>query len=135
RIPELFPEPPFGVLPMRLSQRDLPLAGRAKSENPLSSVVAAPDLDPTLPPQQGQRPRQRRAVHGKARAQELLIAFAHFREGSEQSKLGDLYPGLPQFLVVNPRHDTSGAPKVLAGAGQREKFLNFVADSRVFSHM
>src|SRR6266566_3690105 len=81
RLPHVFPtlvakfspQSLFRPLPVRLSFCHLSLACLRETEQTLPPVLSAPHANPSLSPQQPQRPRQRRTIHGKARAQPFLI--------------------------------------------------------------
>jgi hypothetical protein len=108
----------FRPLPAPLSLCHFSLASLRETEQTLPPVVSAPHTNPTLLQQQPQRPRQRRTIHGKARAQPLLIGLFSRSQRGKQAELRDFESCLPQLLVVDPRYDSSDAPQVLTRAGQ-----------------
>lgn len=117
-VAKLFPQSLFRPLPVRLSLGQLSLAALSETEQTLPPVVPGPHANPTLLQQQPQRPRQRRTVHGKARAQPLLIGLSGRSQRCQQAELRDFESCLPQFLVIDPGYDPSDAPQVLTRAGQ-----------------
>src|SRR5882724_9133197 len=120
-VAQFSPQSLFRPLPVPLSLCHFSLASLRKTEQALPSVLSAPYANPTLPQQQPQRPRQRRTIHGKARAQTLLIGLFRRSQGGKQAELRDFESCLPQFLVIDPRYDSSDAPQVLTRAGQVKK--------------
>ena len=118
RIAKFSPQSLFRLLPERLSLCHCQLASLRETEQALPSVLSALHANPTLLHQQPQRPSQRRTVHGKARAQPLLIGLSSRSERGKQAELRDFESCLPQFLVIDPRYDSSDAPQVLTRAGQ-----------------
>src|SRR5216683_8162123 len=118
RVAKLSPQSLFRPLPVRLSLCHLSLACLRETEQALPPVLSPPHANPALPPQQPQRPRQRRAIHGKARAQPLLIGFFSRSQRGQQTELRDFESCLPQFLVIDPRYDSTDASQVLTCAGQ-----------------
>src|SRR5216684_430786 len=118
RIAKFSPQSPFRPLPVRLSFCHLSFACLRETEQPLPPVLSAPHANPALPPQQPQRPRQRRTIHGKARAQPFLIGLFSRSQRGKQAELRDFESCLPQLLVIDPRYDSSDASQVLTRAGQ-----------------
>src|SRR6266852_3315168 len=123
RIPEFLPQPPFRPLPVRLSHCHLSLACARQAKQALPPVLSTPGVNPALFPQQPQRSRQSRTIHGKAGAQPLLISLSHRGQRGEQTELRDLNTCRSQFLVVNPRYDPTEAAKVLTRAWQLKKCI------------
>jgi hypothetical protein len=123
RIPEFLPQPPFRPCPVRLSHRHLSPACPRQTKQALPSVLSAPGANPALFPQQPQRSRQSRAIHGKTGAQPLLISLSHRGQRGEQAELRDLHTYCSQLLVVNPRYDPGEAAKVLTHAWQLKKCI------------
>src|SRR5260370_6757429 len=118
RVAKFLPQSPFRPLPVRLSLCHLSLACRRETGQALPPVLSAPHANPALPPQQPQRPRQRRTIHGKARAQPFLISLFSRSQRGKQAELRDFESCLPQLLVIDPRYDSSDASQVLTRAGQ-----------------
>jgi hypothetical protein len=123
RIAEFVAQPLLRSLPVGLSHRHLSPACTRQSEQALPPVFPPPRLNPAMFPQQPQRSRQSRTVHGKASAQPLLISLSHRSQCSEQTELRDLKACPSQFLVVNPRYDPAEAAKVLTRAWQVKKCI------------
>jgi hypothetical protein len=123
RIPEFFPQPPFRLLPVRLSYRHLSPACPRQAKQALPPVLPAPSANPALFPQEPQRSRQCRTIHGKSGAQTLLISLSHRGECGEQTELRDFKTCPSQFLVVNSRYDPAEAAKVLTRAWQLKKCI------------
>jgi hypothetical protein len=123
RVAKFSPQSLFRLLPVPLSPRQLSLACLRETEQALPPVLSAPDANPALPLQQPQRPRQRRTIHGKARAQPFLIGLFGGSQRGKQAELRDLKACLSQFLVVNPRYDPGEAAQILTGAGQLKKCI------------
>src|SRR5216684_2467345 len=121
RRSQRLPQATFRHLPMWLSGRDLTLSCFSQTKDAFTSVLSRPDVDPTLPAQQGQSAGERRAVHGKAGTQRLLVRLAGNAEGGQQTKLGDFDVGLAEFLVVDPRDESCETAKTLTSAREREK--------------
>ena len=88
-VAKFFPQSLFRPLPVTLSLGQLSLASLRETEQTLPPVLSAPHANPALPPQHPQRPRQRRAIHGKARAQLLLIGLSSRSQRGKQAELGD----------------------------------------------
>ncbi len=122
RVAELFPQSPLRPLPVRLSDSHLSLACSSQAEQPLPPVSSAPGANPALFPQSPHGSRQSRTIHGKAGAQALLINLSRLGQRGEQTELRDLKTCPPQFRVVNPRHDSAEAAKVLTRAWQLKKY-------------
>src|SRR5258708_18200783 len=112
---------PVHYKPMWLSGRDLTLSCFSQTKDAFTSVLSRPDVDPTLPAQQGQSAGERCAVHGKAGTQRLLVRLTDNAEGGQQTKLGDFDVGLAEFLVVDPRDESCETAKTLTSAREREK--------------
>ncbi|SRR6266851_7501639 len=118
RFAKFLPQSPFCPLPVRLSLCHLSLACLRETEQALPPVLSPPHANPALPPQRPQRPRQRRTIHGKARAQPFLIGLSSRSQRGKQAELRDFESCLPQLLVIDPRYDSSDASQVLTRAGQ-----------------
>ena len=118
RIAKFSPQSLFRPLPVRLSLCHLSLACQRETEQALPPVLSPSHANPALPPQQPQRPRHRRTIHGKARAQLFLIGLSSRSQRGQQAELRDFESCLPQLLVIDPRYDSSNTPQVLARAGQ-----------------
>ena len=78
-------------------------------------------MDPALLAQQAQGPCERRAVHGKASTEGLLIRLAHNGKCGQQAELGDFDVGVAELLVINAGHKPGGAPKVLTSARESKE--------------
>src|SRR5205807_3639523 len=117
-IAEFSPQPLFCPLPARLSLCLLSFACLCETEQALSPVLSPPHANPALPPQQPQRPGQRRTIHGKARAQLFLIGLSSRSQRGKQAELCDFESCLPHLLVIDPRDDSSDASLVLTRSGQ-----------------
>jgi hypothetical protein len=118
RIPKFLPQSMFRQLPVRLSLRHLSLACPRETKQALPPVLSRPNMNPSLLPQQPQRPCQRCTIHGKARAQPFLIGLSSRSQCGEQPELRYLESCLSQLLVINPRYDPSDASQVLTRARQ-----------------
>src|SRR5229473_5463801 len=123
RVAKFLPQSPFRPLPARLGLCHLSLACPREMEQALPPVLSVPHANPALPPQQPQRPRQSRTIHGKAGAQPLLISLSHRGQRGQQTELRDLKTCPSQFLVVNPRYDPAEAAKVLTRAWQLKECI------------
>jgi len=123
RRPQRLPQATFRHLPMWLGGRDLTLPCFRQTKDAFTSVLSRPDVDPTLPPQQGQSAGERCAVHGKAGTQRLLVRLANNAEGGQQTKLGDFDVGLAEFLVVDPRDESCETAKILTSAKEWKKCI------------
>src|SRR6266849_3380997 len=134
RIAKFSPQSPFRPLPVRLSFCHLSFACLRETEQPLPPVLSAPHANPALPPQQPQRPRQRRTIHGKARAQPFLIGLFSRSQRGKQAELRDFESCLPQLLVIDPRYDSSDASQVLTRAGQVKQCCCRLLFTRLWSH-
>src|ERR1700730_10380412 len=121
RRTQRLPQATFRHLPMWLSGRDSTLPCFRQTKDAFTSVLSRPDVDPTLPAQQGQSASKRCAVHGKAGTQRLLVRLADNAEGGQQTKLGDFDVGLAEFLVVDPRDESCETAKILTSASERKK--------------
>jgi hypothetical protein len=117
-LPKFTSQASFRPLPVRLSLPHLSLAGARETKQPLPPVLATFDLNPSLLSQQPQCPGQRRAIHGKARAQQFLIGLPSRSQRGEQAELRDLEACLSQLLVIDPRYHPGEAPQALTRAGQ-----------------
>src|SRR6267143_6802659 len=126
RIAKFLPQSLFRPLPIRLSFCHLSLACLREAEQALAPVLSPPHANQPLPPQQPQRPRQCRTIHGKARAQPFLIGLSSRGQRGKQAELRDFESCLPQFLVIDPRYDSSDAPQVLTCAGQVKQCCRFL---------
>ena len=115
------PQATFRHLPMWLSGRDLTFPCFRQTKDAFTSVLSRPDVDPTLPAQQGQSASERCAVHGKAGTQRLLVRLADNAEGGQQTKLSDFDIGLAEFLVVDPRDESCQTAKILTSARERKE--------------
>src|SRR5215472_7830019 len=98
-LPQLFSQPALCGGPKWLRRRQLPPAGPGETKQTLPPVLSAARMYPALFEHEPQGPRQRGGVHDKTRTQALLIRFAGKVQRGEQAELGDLDPGLRQFLV------------------------------------
>src|SRR6266702_3148295 len=134
RIAKFSPQSLFRPLPVRLSLCHLSLACLRETEQALPPVLSAPHANPALPPQQPQRPRQRRTIHGKARAQPFLIGLSSRSQRGKQAELRDFESCLPQLLVIDPRYDSSDASQVLTRAGQVKQCCCRLLLKRLCSH-
>src|SRR2546421_6650132 len=123
RKSQRLPQATFRHLPMWLGGRDLTLPCFRQTKDAFTSVLSRPDVDPTLPPQQGQSAGERCAVHGKAGTQRLLVRLANNAEGGQQAKLGDFDVGLAEFLVVDPRDESCETAKILTSAKEWKKCI------------
>jgi hypothetical protein len=126
---------------MWLSGRDSTLPCFRQTKDAFTSVLSRPDVDPTLPAQQGQSASKRCAVHGKAGTQRFLVRLADNAEGGQQTKLGDFDVGLAEFLVVDPRDESCETAKILTSASEREKcvcamnVLNWPVHNSMYIHL
>src|SRR5438034_11331658 len=134
RVAKFSPQPLFGPLPVPLTLCHLSLACLREAEQALPPVLSAPHANPSLSPQQLQRPRQRRTIHGKARAQPFLIGLSSRSQRGKQAELRDFESCLPQLLVIDPRYDSSDASQVLTRAGQVKQCCCRLLFRRLCSH-
>ena len=118
RDPDVLPQPLLRRFPVWLGIRDLPLARGRETKQALPLVFSSRYADPALLPHQSQRPRQRRAVHGEARAEPFLIGLSNGLKSGKQAVLGDFEACLSQFLVINPRDRPRSASQILTSARQ-----------------
>src|ERR1700680_3931946 len=79
-VAKFSPQSLFRPLPVPLSLCHFSFAFLRQTEQALPPVLAAPHTNPTLLQQRPQRARQRRTIHGKARAQPLLIGLRSHRQ-------------------------------------------------------
>src|SRR6266481_10102430 len=134
RVAKFSPQSLFGPLPVPLTLCHLSLACLRETEQALPPVLSAPHANPSLSPQQLQRPRQRRTIHGKARAQPFLIGLFSRSQRGKQAELRDFESCLPQLLVIDPRYDSSGASQILTRTGKVKQLCCKLPLKRLFSH-
>jgi len=134
RVAKFSPQSLFRPLPVRLSLCHLSLACPRETEQALPPVLSPSHANPALPPQQPQRPCQRRTIHGKARAQLFLIGLSSRSQRGKQAELRDFESCLPQLLVIDPRYDPSHTSQVLTRAGQVKQCCCRLLFKRLCSH-
>src|SRR2546430_8151233 len=109
---------------MRLAHRHTLPAALRQTKQTLAPGLSLPYTNQTLLSEQPKRPRQRRAIHRKTRAQPLLIGLANLCQRCQQTELCDLQARFSQFLVVDPRYHPGEPAQVLTCARQLEKCVH-----------